>query len=205
MSSEKQRKLVLASASPRRHELLASVGLSFEVLPADIDEEGLPMQETPAKSAEFVAQRKAAVIAQRYPEAVVLSADTMVVLPEQAEILNKPRSPEDAVSMLRRLRARSHEVITGYCICCHEAERIEVAHVKTEVHFMPLSDEQIQGYVATGHPLDKAGAYGIQETGAFLVRQIIGSYTNVVGLPVAEVVSRLSEWGIWTPDLLAKQ
>lgn len=205
MKNDALRSLVLASASPRRRELLSAVGLSFNVVPAEIDEESLPVQATPQESAEYSARSKAQVVAKQHPSAVVLAADTIVVLPESGEILNKPGSPDEAVSMLRRLSNRGHQVITGYCLMCEDEQRLHVAHSNTKVQFMPLSDAQISGYVATGHPLDKAGAYGIQGIGAFLVKEVEGSYTNVVGLPVAEVVFCLAEWGVWAPELLAKQ
>ncbi|MFN3596326.1 MAG: Maf family protein [Rubricoccaceae bacterium] len=171
--------LVLASASPRRRDLLARLGLAPTVRPTDTDEtwpEGLPH----GAAVEALARRKAEALAS--PEdALVVAADTVVVLGD--DVLGKPASPEDAAAMLRRLSGQTHTVYTG--IALRLGARAATAHEATRVTFAPLSDAEIAAYVATGAPLDKAGAYGIQDdAGAVFVARIEGDYYNVVGLPL---------------------
>lgn len=199
------RRLILASASPRRRELLARLGLEFEVIPGDVEEvveAGLSSEE----SARELALAKADSIYARFPGCVVLGADTLVVVGERAQetILGKPDSSEDARRMLRRLSGTMHRVVTGMAVVwgsCDNAdggsarqasvrnERIEV--VTTRVHFRPLDDDTIESYIATGEPMDKAGAYGIQGGAAAFVEKVVGDYYNVVGLSLLGVVSLL--------------
>ncbi len=174
--------LVLASASPRRSELLRNAGISFQVEPAHVPEVPLP-QETPLAYAQRLAREKALVVFARHPNEVVLGADTVVVVDNH--LLEKPANAEDAARMLRLLSGRSHQVITGVCVVAPGFERTE-AEI-TEVSFSPLSDEEIAGYVRTGEPMDKAGAYGIQGIASRWVKGIEGCYFNVVGLPVHRV------------------
>ncbi len=174
--------LVLASASPRRSELLRNAGISFQVEPAHVPEVPLP-QETPLAYAQRLAREKALVVFARHPNEVVLGADTVVVVDNH--LLEKPSDAEDAARMLRLLSGRSHQVITGVCVVARGFERTE-AEI-TEVSFSPLSDEEIAGYVRTGEPMDKAGAYGIQGIASRWVKGIEGCYFNVVGLPVHRV------------------
>jgi septum formation protein len=186
--------LVLASASPRRRELLERVGLSFQVAHADLDEEPRP-GEGPAALVERLALEKGAAVARTVDEGVVLSADTVVVL--DGRLLNKPRDAAEACRMLAGLAGRWHTVYTGFALQGRgrwETRPPLVGHETTRVAFHPLAPEQIEAYVATGEPLDKAGAYGIQDGGALLVRALEGDYFNVMGLPVARVGRELAAW-----------
>jgi septum formation protein len=180
--------LVLASSSPRRKELLAQAGFSFEIIHPDVDETPLP-RELPEQHAMRIAQAKALVVQEKHPGDLVIAADTNVV--QGLQILGKPIDAEEAVSMLKRLSGKSHEVITGVAMLGPENSCQWAVH--TQVEFRVLAQEEIRAYVASGDPMDKAGAYGIQDLGAHLVRRIQGSYTNVVGLPVAEVVEALRQ------------
>lgn len=186
--------LVLASGSPRRRELLAFLGVDFIVHPAEIDEEKVDAA-TPAELAERLAWLKSRQVADRLRRGIVLAADTVVVL-ESGEILGKPAGPEEAAAMLRRLSGNTHEVITGVAIIDGVSDRQQIFHEVTKVMFRELSEAEIQRYVATGEPLDKAGAYGIQRRGALLVRRVEGCYFNVVGLPLARVGEALKAFDI---------
>ena len=175
--------LILASTSPRRHELLALLGLPYEIIASRFDESLLsPLGLPPADYVTRLALGKAAEVAARLaaPEAVIVGADTTVVL--DGDVLNKPLDPADAARMLRRLSGRTHEVYTGLCIIRGAA--IQTAHAVTAVTFDPLTDETIAAYVATGEPLDKAGAYGVQGQGLGFTPRLDGDYYNVVGLPL---------------------
>jgi septum formation protein len=182
-------RLILASASPRRKEILASAGLNFEVCPSAIDEAPLA-GERPEDYARRVARDKALSVAAQTPAgSLVLGADTIVVADE--EILGKPRDAADAARMLRILSGVSHQVITGVCIVRAPAELIALRHETTAVTFRDLDDDEISNYVASGEPLDKAGAYGIQGLASKFVTRVEGCYFNVVGLPVALVYELL--------------
>lgn len=181
--------LVLASASPRRAELLAAAGLDFEVETADVDEAPRP-GEPPGDYVRRLAETKARSIAAGRPDCLVLGADTTVVV--DGEILGKPEGPADARAMLLRLQGRAHQVLTGVALVCGAWARVEVA--TTDVWLAPMSDRDIDHYVASGEPLDKAGAYGIQGRASRFVTRIDGSYSNVVGLPVALVHRLLKEY-----------
>ena len=184
--------LILASASPRRAELLARVGLIPKIQPADIDESPLP-GEAPAAMVERLSVAKARAVAAQTPGPyLVLASDTIVVRDES--ILGKPTSVGEAKSMLASLAGREHQVISGFALL-HSDGRSLAHHVVTQVRFRPLSSETIARYVSTGEPMDKAGSYGIQGIGAMLVSAIEGSYTNVVGLPLVEVLDALAELG----------
>jgi len=187
-------RLILASASPRRAELLRLAGFTFDVLPADVDERVLP-SETPGDYVGRLASEKSAAVMRRLApdaaDALVLGADTTVVV--DGAILGKPQDDEDAASMLRQLSGRSHQVLTGISLRHGTAEARAVA--VTTVTFSSLSEPQIAEYVASGEGRDKAGAYAIQGLASRFVPAIEGSYSNVVGLPVAtvaELVSRLA-------------
>lgn len=175
--------LVLASESPRRADLLKAAGLSFEVLSVPVDE--TPWErETPDAHVRRLAEAKARAVAARRPDAVVLGADTVVVV--DGRILGKPVDAADAASMLRSLSGRDHEVLTGVCVVGRGlTPTVEVAC--TRVWFSALSEGEIDRYVRSGEPMDKAGAYAIQGLGSRFVERIDGSYSNVVGLPVALV------------------
>lgn len=188
--------LVLASASPRRLELLGSLGLAFLVDAAQ-DAEPLPQGgEDPAAFVRRAAQAKARETATRHPGSVVLGADTIVVL--DATIMGKPGDAEEAVCMLTRLAGRTHRVLTGCCLVAPDGSE-QIFDVDTEVTMRRSSLEELQAYAATGEPLDKAGAYAIQGLGGFLVRRVEGSYTNVVGLPLSRVLQRLIGLGAVVP------
>lgn len=185
--------LVLASSSPRRRALLDHLGLSFRVQPSDADETW-PEDLDVGPAAEAVALRKAD--ATDAPDALVLAADTVVVL--DGEVLGKPTSAEHAAETLRRLSGRTHHVVTGLAL--RHGGRQRTAHERTAVTFAPLADAEIEAYVATGSPMDKAGAYGIQDdAGALLVERIDGDYFNVVGLPIRRLYQTLRNF---VPDLV---
>ena len=183
-------KIILASGSPRRRQLLEQAGYLFEVMAADVDETnpaGMPCAQVPA----FLAQKKAAVIAAKFPDAIIIAADTIVILED--EILGKPTDLEDAIKMLHRIAGKKHDVVSGVCI--QKGDQVEVFSSFTEVYFRPLTDKQIQHYIHTYKPLDKAGSYAIQEwIGLMGIEQIKGDYYTVLGLPVSELHSRLQQY-----------
>ncbi len=183
--------LILASASPRRAELLTAARIPFETLPVDIDETPLP-GETPDAHVRRLAAEKARAAAAQRPGATVLGADTVVVVDDR--ILGKPRDAADAAAMLRALSGRAHEVLTGVAVHGPSASPTVIEIARTRVWFCPLSEQDISHYVASGEPLDKAGAYAIQGIASRFVERIDGSYSNVVGLPVALVHRILREW-----------
>jgi septum formation protein len=180
-------RLVLASASPRRRELLANAGLAFDVEPVDLDEGRAP-GEAPHAYVERLAREKAEAVARRRPGAIVLGADTAVVLGD--DVLGKPVDAADASRMLQLLSGRSHEVMTGVAVVSNGRTASRVA--RTVVWFADLTGEQIAAYVATGEPADKAGAYAIQGGAAAFVTRTEGSYSNVVGLPMDVVADLLA-------------
>ena len=180
----RQPQLVLASASPRRRELLSQLGLKFSVVTPEVDEAQLP-GENPSEHTLRLACAKAQKIARLHPEKWVLGADTTVVIDEM--ILGKPRDEAEAFDMLRRISGRWHAVITGYCLMHQDSGEMHADTVRSEVFIRALTPAQIMAYIATTEPMDKAGAYAIQGVGAALVQEVRGSYTNVVGLPLAEV------------------
>lgn len=183
--------LILASASPRRRELLAHLGLAFSVEAADIDETP-HLEEHPVSYTKRLAKEKAQAIALRHPGGAVLGADTTVVLDHL--ILGKPADAEDARRMLQLLQGRTHQVITG--VALHFDTQTIVEAETTMVSFAPMTAETIDAYVATGEPLDKAGAYGIQGIAAQFIPRIEGDYSNVVGLPLARVRQMLLHAGL---------
>lgn len=188
MSPGGQRRLVLASGSPRRRELLAAMGWSFEVRPVDLDESPWPGEDAAAYVGRLaLAKARAAMSRPENAGALVLGADTVVAL--GGELLGKPSDGEDAKRMLRQLAGRRHEVLTGVALLDGEREWLEVA--RTRVEMAPLSDQEIADYVATGEPMDKAGSYAVQGRGGLFVAAIDGSYSNVVGLPVTVVYKML--------------
>jgi septum formation protein len=184
--------IILASASPRRAELLESAGIRFVVVPGHIDETPFP-GELPAAHVLRLAEEKAREVAGREPGRFFIGADTVVVC--DGEIMGKPRDDDDAVRMLRKLSGVAHEVITGFAVLDRGEEAAVSRAVTTRVFFKQLADAEIAAYVATGCPRDKAGAYAIQGGAAYMVERIDGSYTNVVGLPLCEVVATLRTMG----------
>ena len=181
--------IVLASASPRRAELLAAAGFDFEVETADVDE--TPRAgETPEAYVRRLAAEKARAVAARRPERLVLGADTTVVV--DGDLLGKPAGAAEARAMLTRLQGRAHQVLTGVALVSGPWSRVEAA--STDVWFAPMTPRDIDRYVASGEPMDKAGAYGIQGRASRFITRIDGSYTNVVGLPVALVHALVAEY-----------
>ncbi len=186
--------LVLASASPRRRELLAQLGLRFAVVPGNAPEE-LLAGEGPEEHVVRLARDKACEVGGRndVPGRWFLGSDTIVLCDEN--VLGKPRDAKEAAAMLRGLSGRSHRVLSGYAVFDRESGASVAGAVTTTVRFKELTDAEIAGYIATGEPFDKAGAYAIQGIGAFMVLGIEGSYSNVVGLPLCEVVEVLERLG----------
>jgi septum formation protein len=185
-------RLVLASASPRRRELLGRLGLDPLIRPADIDETPRPGEDPHDLVVRLASAKAATSLARGDAEDVVLAADTEVVL--DGQVLGKPRDRDEAARMLRRLAGRSHEVVTGVAV--RRGGTARATRVTTEVRFRPVSDAEIAWYVATGEPDGKAGAYGLQGAGAALVERIHGSDTNVIGLPLAETITLLRQVGM---------
>jgi septum formation protein len=182
--------LILASRSPRRAELLQRLGLSFEVIPAEIDESYVD-HEMPANHAERLSREKAFAVAVQRPDSLVIGSDTIVVLGNQ--VLGKPRSEDEAVEMLMRLAGREHHVFTGISVASGTRVRSDLERVR--VRFRGLDRRACEEYVATGEPMDKAGAYGIQGFGSALVEWIEGDYFAVMGLPVVCTLKLLEGFG----------
>jgi septum formation protein len=184
-------RVILASSSPRRRELLRMIGIAHEVVPADIDESYLA-GEPPVAHAERLAREKGQTIAARQPESVVISADTIVVIDER--VLGKPRDTAEATRMLRQLSGRTHTVFTAVAVA--RRGRVESGVEAVTVTFRDLSDEDITAYIATGEPMDKAGAYGIQGYGATIVERIDGDFFAVMGLALGRMIALLRRHGI---------
>ncbi len=183
--------MILASRSPRRRELLSMLGLEYEIFTADIDETmdpALPVQDAVAA----VCRKKAEAVGRDHPGKLILAADTIVVL--ENRILGKPHSEAEACAMLRSLSGRQHTVMTAFCLWKDGAADIHVE--QTHVRFRTLSDEEIAAYVATGSPMDKAGAYGIQDQAAIFVEALDGDYYNVMGLPLCSLAQMLRRQGV---------
>ena len=185
-------KLILASASPRRRELLGLAGIAFDVVVSPVEEPAPDVGEHPAAYAARMARLKAAAVAALHPDAVVVGADSVVAVGET--ILGKPKDAADALRMLTLLSGRTHQVVTG-CAIFAPGREAEIFTVPTDVTMLETSQARLAAYVATGEPMDKAGAYAIQGGAAAFVSSICGSYTNVVGLPLAEVVEVLRCYG----------
>jgi septum formation protein len=184
-------RVILASSSPRRRELLRMIGIAHEVMPADIDESYLA-GEPPVVHAERLAREKGEAIAARHPESVVISADTIVVIDEQ--VLGKPRDTAEATRMLRQLSGRTHTVFTAVAVA--RRGRLESGVEAVTVTFRELADEEIAAYIGTGEPMDKAGAYGIQGYGATIVERIDGDFFAVMGLALGRMIALLRRHGI---------
>ena len=180
--------IILASASPRRSELMTLAGFRFDVICADIDEI-VPEKALPQEVVMSLALQKAQAVAKDHRKSAVVGSDTVVAL--DGKILGKPNSEKEAAEMLRSLSGRIHKVFTGVAIVC--GDKVTSFFDETEVEFYPLTDEEISDYVATGEPMDKAGAYGIQGRGAVLVKRINGDYFNVMGLPISKVYRELKD------------
>ena len=183
--------LILASQSPRRRELLSMLGLDFQIFTADIDETMDPALSVQDAVAE-VCRRKAEAVGKDHPGDLIIAADTIVVL--ENRILGKPRSEEEACAMLQSLSGRQHTVMTAFCLWQDGCTDTHVE--KTHVRFRTLSAEEIAAYVATGSPMDKAGAYGIQDQASIFVEALDGDYYNVMGLPLCSLTKCLRNWGV---------
>ena len=183
-------RLILASASPRRAELLRAAGIPFDVSAVEIDERFHP-DESPEKSVARLATSKAVAVAASQNGAIVLGADTTVVVGDEA--LGKPANTADAARMLRLLSGRTHEVLTGICVCAKDRTVVHVE--RTLVRVAQLTEQDIAWYIGTGEPADKAGAYAIQGLGSRFIEGIDGSYSNVVGLPISSVYRALKDLG----------
>jgi len=184
-----KKKIILASASPRRRELLKHLGLTFEVIPSKIEED-VKDGEEPCEHVLRLARLKAQEIARDQDSAVIIGADTIVVL--GGEILGKPKDEEEAFAMLSQMSGRVHRVFTGFCVLDASDGSEYSEAVESKVRFKHLTPEEIRGYIKTGEPMDKAGAYAVQGRGSYMIKEIQGSYTNVVGLPLCELVEVLS-------------
>ena len=189
--------IVLASQSPRRAYLLEQAGVTFTVIPSALNEDTIPVTAPPAY-AQSLALAKARDIARQYPDKWVIGADTIVLIGHT--ILGKPKSYADAFAMLKKLSGKTHQVLTGYAIYRHDEKDLFTDVVITDVEFKTLRQNEIEWYLQSKEPFDKAGAYAIQGIGTFLVKRINGSYTNVVGLPVCEVIEYLITREIIGPD-----
>ncbi|MBT8338896.1 MAG: septum formation inhibitor Maf [Desulfatitalea sp.] len=186
-------RLILASKSPRRKYLLSQAGLKFEVISSRFDESRVVFSEPEAYVC-TLSQAKARQVAVAHPDSWVIGADTIVFMDDR--VLGKPAQRSAARRMLQRLSGQTHQVFTGYTLHCEALDQIITAAVCTDVTFKMLSDDEIEWYIRTDEPFDKAGAYAIQGLGTFLVKRINGSYTNVVGLPVCEVIEQLIRVGV---------
>lgn len=184
------KRIILASQSPRRQELIANIISDFTVVVSKAEEtlpEGIAPEDAPA----YLAELKAQAVAADHPDDIVIGADTVVIL--DGEVLGKPRDRDDAVRMLRALSGKTHTVVTG-CAIVKDSQTVSFCDV-TRVEFYPLDDREIMEYIATGEPFDKAGAYGIQGRGCVLVKRIEGDFFNVMGLPVARLKRELEKAG----------
>ncbi|MDR1085352.1 MAG: Maf family protein [Deltaproteobacteria bacterium] len=181
---------ILASASPRRRELLFSCGLIFEVCPAEINEDML-VGENPEEYVRRVAESKALAVKEKFPKSPILAADTVVVLDNT--LFGKPRDQKEAFLMLRTLAGAGHLVITAFSLLCPMEQEPLTESVISEVIFRELGDLEIETYLKTGESMDKAGAYAVQGQGIFLIKEVAGSLTNVVGLPLKEVLAALEK------------
>ncbi len=188
-------RLILASRSPRRYELLKQVGLDFEVVPSRVMEDFVHT-ESPQDHVIRLAEAKAQDVAKGYPDRWVIAADTIVYV--DGCILGKPKNGEEAMEMLHRLSGQEHWVMTGFSVChLGKGKRAKEA-VRTAVNVKPLTSAEMEWYVQTGEPFDKAGGYAIQGIGSFMIESIRGSYTNVVGLPLCELIQMLNRLGAIT-------
>ncbi len=183
----------MASGSPRRKRILAQIGLDFSVLSADIDEKKVRIKNPKLLVQELSLLKAKAVLSKR-TTSIILAADTVVVF--ENKILGKPETEENARKMLRMLSNKKHSVITGFTIIDPKLKKVITKSEETKVWFRKISNEEIDAYVATGEPLDKAGAYGIQELGSVFVQKIEGDFFNVVGLPICLVVTELEKLGV---------
>ncbi len=201
INKDARQRIILASASPRRKELLEALGIPFSVEPSEVEEIML-QEESPEEQVQRLADEKASDVAKKYPASWILGADTIVVI--DSRILGKPSDRAEAERMLSSLSGRAHSVFTGYSILNLSFPGSKIVRFsRSEVLIRKLTRDEIKGYVRTGEPMDKAGAYAIQGVGAAIVERVYGSYTNVVGLPLCEVARDFKKLGIF--DFLGVQ
>ncbi|MGC9002531.1 MAG: Maf family protein [Dictyoglomus sp.] len=188
-----RKEIILASNSPRRIYLLGQIGIDFKVVSPNVEEEGNSERRSPVDIVKSNALKKVQKVAEEYRNAIIIGADTVVVL--DGEIIGKPKDERDAIRILKRLRDRYHFVFSGVAVMETPEEKVLTSVVRSKVKMRDYSDEEIERYVATGEPMDKAGAYGIQGKGALLVEKIEGDYYNIVGLPLVRLNSLLNRFG----------
>ena len=193
VSMPEQRKIILASASPRRKEILGKTGLKFSVDAGDYKED-MDLALKPRQLARFLSSEKAKAVAVKYASALVIAADTFIVF--QGSLLGKPHTREEARRMLTLLNGRQHSVLTGFTVIDTRTGKKLSRSVETKVFFKKMTGQEIESYVKTGEPLDKAGAYAIQGLGAVLVKKIEGDYFNVMGLPLSSLTGVLRKFGV---------
>jgi len=193
VTNNQKTKLILASKSPRRSYLLNKAGIEFDVIPSNFDENSVTLED-PDQYVRTLSRAKAQDVAARYPDRWVIGADTIVLI--NGKILGKPRDKPSARTMLGQLSGQTHQVYTGFTICCFNRQKEFTDVASTDVTFKKLTKKEIEWYIQSREPFDKAGAYAIQGLGTFLVKRINGSYTNVVGLPVCEVIEQLIKQGV---------
>jgi septum formation protein len=191
---KQNRTIILASASPRRKELLKKIGLKFKVDPSDSNEI-LRLDIPPERMAKAISREKALKVAQKYPDAIIIAADTFGIF--KGKIITKPANSDEAKAILLKLSDKSHRVITGFTILDTASKKVTTHSVETRVYFKKLTEEEIENYIDSGEPLDKAGAYGIQGLGSVLVKKIVGDFYNVIGLPISALVESLKKFGIF--------
>ena len=185
--------IILASESTRRVDILRSLGISFSIIPPDIDEERRK-DESPRDFVLRMSEEKARKVGDHFPDKWVIGADTVVV--SRGKVLGKPKDEEDAFETLKGLRGKWHKVITGYCVLNASKDIMSCDAVETKVLVRDMSDEEIIRYIKTSEPLGKAGSYAVQGKGGYMVKEIRGSYSNVVGLPICEVAEVLLSLGV---------
>jgi len=187
------KKIILASKSPRRKQLLKSIKLKFEVVVSDFNED-LIVEKNPKKLVEKISKQKAKTVAKKHKNAIIIAADTTVVL--DGGIIGKPGSKKDAIEILKKLSNRSHEVITGFTVLDSKTKKIVTKSVVSKVYFKKLTEKEILAYIKTGEPMDKAGAYGVQDRAGAFIEKIEGDFFNVVGLPIFNVCKALLKFDI---------
>ena len=186
-------RLILASSSPRRYELLKQMGLGFEVIPSRVEEGNFVQDESPRDHVLQLSDAKALDVGRQYPNDWIIGADTIVTI--NGIILGKPKTPGEAMEMLSLLSGRDHDVLSGIAVRHLSGGKADREAVQTAVKMKPLTQDEMKWYIGTGEPFDKAGAYAIQGIGSFMIESIRGSYTNVVGLPLCELIRMLTKLG----------
>ena len=187
------KKIILASQSPRRKDLLSQIGLKFEVDPSNYQED-MSLKMDPKELAEYLSLGKAKDVAQRHKDSIIIAGDTFCVLDK--EVLGKPKTKENAKAMLQKLSGRTHSIITGFAIIDTETKKQISKSVETKVYFRNISEKEIDTYIDSGEPMDFAGAYAIQHLGGLFVEKIDGDYFNIVGLPILPLTIELKNFGI---------